>query len=82
MFVKHKNNIIDIPKDEGEPVEEYNKRVIFILKNMNNDTLKYSFKDLMELSYIYKFKETLCCSYDEKTELVIKKLVDNLYLKL
>ena len=81
MLVKYKNNIIDIPKDEGEPLEEYNKRVIFIIKNMNN-TSKYSFDDLIELSYIYKFKETLCCSYDDKTELIIEKLVDNLYVKL
>lgn len=81
MLVKHKNNIIDIPKDEGEPSEEYNKRVIFIIKNMHNDS-RYSFDDLVELSHIYKFKETLCCSYDEKTESVIRELVDNLYIKL
>lgn len=81
MLVKHKNNIIDIPKDEGEPSAEYNKRVIFIIKNMNNDS-RYSFDDLVELSHIYKFKETLRCSYDEKTESIIGELVDNLYIKL
>lgn len=81
MLVKHKNNIIDIPKDEGEPSEEYNKRVIFILKNMNSDS-RYSFDDLIELSQIYKFKETLCCSYDKKIESIIEGLVDNLYIKL
>lgn len=81
MLVKHKNNIINIPKDEGEPTAEYNKRVIFIMKNMNSDS-RYSFDDLIELSHIYKFKETLCCSYDEKTESIIQELVDNLYIKL
>jgi len=80
MLIKHKNNIIDIPKDEDEPSEEYNRRVIFIIKNMDIDS-RYSFDDLIELSYIYKFKETLCCFYDEKTELIIKQLVDNLYIK-
>tara|TARA_B110000037_G_scaffold86172_1_gene102198 strand:- start:618 stop:860 length:243 start_codon:yes stop_codon:yes gene_type:complete len=80
MLVKHKNIIIDIPKDEDEPSEEYNKRVIFIIKNISES--RYSFDDLIELSHIYKFKETLCCSYDEKTESVIKELGDNLYIKL
>lgn len=80
MLVKHKNIIIDIPKDKDEPSEEYNKRVIFIIKNIGES--KYSFDDLIELSHIYKFKETLCCSYDEKTESVIKELVYNLYIKL
>lgn len=81
MLVKHKNNIIDIPKETSEPLEEYNKRVVFILKNMNN-TMKYSFEDLIELSYIYKFKETLECSYEEKIENILGNLVNNLYIKL
>ena len=81
MLVKHKNIILDIPKDDNEPSEEYNKRVIFILKNMFVKT-DYSFNDLLELSYIYKFKETTGCSYEDKIENIIKELSENLYLKL
>ena len=77
MFVKHNNIIINIDKYFNESNEEYNKRVIFILKNIES---QYTLEDLINLSHIFKNKEVLKCSYPENLENIISQLSKNLYI--
>lgn len=77
MYVKHNNILINISTSNNESDEEYNKRIIFILKNIHSE---YSIEDLVDLSHIFKNKEILKCIYPEKLDNIIKKLSENLYI--
>ena len=79
MLVKHNNVIIDIKRAPDENIETFNQRSIFIIKNLNAG---YSIEDITELSYIYNFKQTLQCVYEEKIEALIAKLSNNMFIKL
>ena len=79
MLVKHNNVVIDIERDVDENIETFNNRSIFILKNLNSG---YPIEDITELSYIYNFKQTLHCVYEEKIEKVIEVLSKNMFIKL
>jgi hypothetical protein len=79
MLVKHNTIVIDINKDVNENIENFNKRSIFIVKNLNSG---YSIEDIIDLSFIYNNKQTLQVVYDEKIEQVIEKLQQNMYIKL
>ena len=77
MLVKHNNIVIDIHRDTDENIETFNNRCVFILKNLNSG---YHIKDITELSYIYNFKQTLQCVYEEKIELIIEELMQNMFI--
>jgi len=79
MLVKHNNVVIDIEREADENIETFNNRSIFILKNLNSG---YPIEDITELSYIYNFKQTLHCVYEEKIEKVIEVLSKNMFIKL
>lgn len=79
MLVKHNNIVIDIQRDPNENIETFNNRSIFIFKNLNSG---YPIEDVTELSYIYNFKQTLHCVYEEKIEKIIEELSRNMFIKL
>mgnify|MGYP006154449655 CR=1 FL=1 len=79
MLVKHNNVVIDIQRAVDENIETFNNRSIFIVKNLNSG---YPIEDITELSYIYNFKQTLQCVYEEKIETVIEVLTRNMFIKL
>jgi hypothetical protein len=77
MLVIHNNIIIEIEKELDENIEEFNKRKIFIIKNLDSG---YKLKDVIDLSHIYKNKMLLCCVYEEYIEDLIKLLQVNVFI--
>lgn len=84
MFIKFRNKVIDIKRETDETDRGFNKRAIFILKNLFADekVTEVSDDDLISLSHVYKWKDTLQCTYPDHIEAKVTELQKNMYLDL
>jgi len=79
MLVKHNNVIMEIERESDENNIEFNKRTLFILKNLESN---HSLQDIVDMSYIYSYKETLGCVYEKKIENLMRELTNNIFIKI